>query len=136
MDKHYQEVQGLQAELHKETELEASLKKDLQAREEEIRDLKNSMNKWKEETAAKIAREIEREVENNTHSREEYLNQQKLIIRMEDQISRLKAEQALGRSGSSDSSSVKLLRHLQDRVRLLKMENAKMRSSDDAFGPY
>ena len=135
-EKHFDEIQGLQAALHKESDVEAGLRKELRAREDEIGELKTNMSKWKEETASKIAREIEREVENSNHTREEYLNQQKLIIRMEDQISRLQAEQALGRPGYSDSSSVKLLRHLQDRVRMLKLENAKLRSSDETFSAY
>ena len=135
---HRQELQDMQEALSKETELEASLRQSLREKELEIRELKSGMTRWKEDTASKVAKEVECSLERRfrddyQHSKEEFLNQQKLIIRMEDQISRLKAEQALGHPGSSDGNSVKLLRHLQDRVRQLKHENMKMKSHDESF---
>ena len=142
---HVQELQDMQDALNKENDAESALRQSLRDKEVEIQDLKRSMSKWKDETASKLAKEIEKDMEHSLEkrfrsdyeaSKEEFLNQQKLIIRMEDQISRMKAEQALGKPGTSDTSTVKLLRHLQDRVRQLKVENARLKASDDSFRPY
>ena len=138
---HMEEMQSMQDALSKENDVEANLRQSIREKESEIRDLKTGMTKWKEETASKLAKEVENSIEKRFRddyqsSKEEFLNQQKLILRMEDQISRLKAEQAVGAPGSSDGNTVKLLRHLQERVRQLKYENARFKSQEESMRYY
>ncbi|XP_063724959.1 repetitive organellar protein-like isoform X2 [Symsagittifera roscoffensis] len=103
------------------------LKKKLRIMENEVEDLHKSMTKWKEETAARLSQTFETEMKSlylrkmrEEQEATELLNKQKLLIKLEDQISRLRAEQALGKS--SDPSTAKLISHLQERIRGLKFE--------------
>merc|ERR550532_237664 len=135
---HLQEMNEMQEVVNKETEIESQLRKNLKERESEIGEIKSGMIKWKEETASKLAKEVGYSLEKKLRgdyelSKEEFLNQQRMILRMEDQISRLKAEQAMGGSQSDSSHSVKLLRHLQDRVRQLKFENDRLKTSSSMY---
>merc|ERR1711894_104499 len=133
-----QEMNEMQEVVNKETEIESQLRKNLKERESEIGEIKSGMIKWKEETASKLAKEVGYSLEKKLRgdyglSKEEFLNQQRMILRMEDKISRLKAEQAMGGSQSDSSHSVKLLRHLQDRVRQLKFENDRLKTSGSMY---
>ena len=103
------------------------LKKKLRIMENEVEDLHKSMTKWKEETAARLSQTFETKMKSlylrkmrEEQEATELLNKQKLLIKLEDQISRLRAEQALGKS--SDPSTAKLISHLQERIRGLKFE--------------
>jgi len=103
------------------------LKKKLRIMENEVEDLHKSMSKWKEETASRLSQTFEAEMKSlylrrmrEEQEANEMLTKQKLLIKLEDQVSRLRAEQALGKS--SDQSTAKLISHLQDRIRGLKYE--------------
>ena len=103
------------------------LKKKLRIMENEVEDLHKSMSKWKEETASRLSQNFEAEMKSlylrrmrEEQEANELLTKQKLLIKLEDQVSRLRAEQALGKS--SDQSTAKLINHLQDRIRGLKID--------------
>ena len=103
------------------------LRKKLKIMENEVEGLHRSMSKWKEETTQRLSQAFENEMKSmylrrmrEEHEANELLTKQKLLVKLEDQISRLKAEQALGKS--TDQSTVKLINHLQDRIRSLKLE--------------
>merc|ERR1712150_349674 len=120
-----QEMNEMQEVMNKETEIESQLRQNLKERESEIGEIKSGMIKWKEETASKLAKEVGYSLEKKLRGDYE--------LSKEDQISRLKAEQSMGGSQSDSSHSVKLLRHLQDRVRQLKFENDRLKTSSSMY---
>ena len=103
------------------------LRKKLKIMENEVEGLHKSMHKWKEETASRLSQTFETEMKSlylrrmrEEQEASEMLTKQKLLMKLEDQVSRLRAEQALGKS--NDPSTNKLINHLQDRIRSLKLD--------------
>ncbi|CAH1801741.1 unnamed protein product, partial [Owenia fusiformis] len=135
---------------HKLQTNDKNLEKKLQERDKELRDIQDNMASWKEETAERLARKFEEELNRELQKR---LKERKKVDREMDrrtkdqamEIDELKSEVLrLSSSASSsvsspstsladDSSTIKLLRHLQGRVRLLRTENTSLKqmSSSD-----
>ncbi|XP_061624412.1 trichohyalin [Phyllopteryx taeniolatus] len=119
--------------------LEASLRKQLEAKDMELRQVQRNMTQWKERTAARLACEFEEELTSElercrtklirgrkTSTNEEAAlrseGQRKLSAKHRDCLTYVYA--AAPRS-PSDVASLKLVHYLQSRVKRLRVENQK-----------
>ncbi|KAJ8385995.1 hypothetical protein AAFF_G00178160 [Aldrovandia affinis] len=149
IQEHIEELSSLQrAQLrqgHSESGgVAASLRRQLQDKDGELREVQRSMGRWKEQTAARLARKFEEELTAELERRapRARVEQQRKLHRLESEMRRLTAEygdQSVLHSTSSpsllsvdppatpgppDLATFKLLRHLQSRVRQLRAENS------------
>nr|XP_015221536.1 PREDICTED: uncharacterized protein LOC107079755 [Lepisosteus oculatus] len=145
IQEHIEEVSQLQRVQLKESAAADSqaLRQQLREKNNELRAIQRSMGQWKEQTAAKLARKFEEELSSELErrgSRNRY-DQHKKLLQLESEMKRLSTECADAghlRSASSpslcasasaapaqpDLGSLKLLRHLQSRVKQLRAENS------------
>ncbi|XP_030000065.1 plectin [Sphaeramia orbicularis] len=130
----------------------ASLRKQLKAKDLELRQVQRSMSEWKEQTAARLAckfeEELTAELERKTlKTQDEKLKRPEGMTHSakEAQISvRVPSPHAVDSAASnspSDTASLKLLRYLQSRVKQLRVENQTFHwsptpSSTDLSGSY
>ncbi|KAG7480839.1 hypothetical protein MATL_G00060520 [Megalops atlanticus] len=122
----------------------ASLRRQLRDKDNELREVQRSMGRWKEQTAARLARKFEEELTAELERRapKARMDQQRKLQRLESEVRRLTpgySDSGGVRSVSSpsllsvdppatpgppDLATFKLLRHLQSRVRQLRAENS------------
>ncbi|XP_072164178.1 uncharacterized protein [Diadema setosum] len=112
---------------------ETSLQQQVASKDEELRQIQANMAAWKEETALKMARKFEDELNKELEVRLEESHSGSGSYRSSQSDQRMRSS-ALGTSttsslGSGDSSTTKLLRHLQDRVKHLRMENMTLKQA-------
>ncbi|XP_053336629.1 trichohyalin [Clarias gariepinus] len=150
---HIEELSSLsRVHLHDDDEREgvaARLRRQLRAKDEELRQVQRSMAQWKEKTAARLARKFEQEVTSELERwKVDWLRKRKACRQKSEQHRRLEqleeemrhltasSSEIANVSTSSASSahvpdaamsshdldSYKLLRHLQSRIRLLQAD--------------
>ncbi|KAJ8379321.1 hypothetical protein SKAU_G00000990 [Synaphobranchus kaupii] len=154
---HIEELSSLQRAQLRDSNSEAggvaaSLRRQLQEKDSELREVQRSMGRWKEQTAARLARKFEEELTSELERCKAQLlkerrprarmDQQRKLQRLETEMRQLTTEYGgpgVLRStstpsllsldppaapGPPDLATFKLLRHLQSRVRLLRAENS------------
>ncbi|XP_071259202.1 trichohyalin isoform X4 [Salvelinus alpinus] len=143
--------------------LAASLRRQLQAKDQELRRVQRSMGQWKEQTTARLARKFEEEltaelerckakVLKGRKAPKAQEEKQRKLEKLEGEMRRITGEctdsgaQQSASSpslhigepptspGSSDLASFKLLRHLQSRVKQLRAENQAHACSPSQLG--
>ncbi|XP_071791087.1 uncharacterized protein [Asterias amurensis] len=133
---HLAQVEELQQQTSRLRTNEGALQERLLDKDSELREIQQSMTQWKEETALKMAKKFEEEL-----SRE-------LEIRLQEQINKRDGSSLRGsqtdlrsrhsssgnvspstNSSASDASTIRLLKHLQERVKQLRTENMSLRRS-------
>ncbi|XP_033123543.1 uncharacterized protein LOC117122149 isoform X2 [Anneissia japonica] len=118
---HSEEMESLHQTVMKLKASESALQGRLVDKDSEMRQIQKSMGLWKEETALKMAKKFEEE-----------LNKE-LDMRMQDSFGHhtpVRRSASSDRSASpptQDASTVKLLRHLQEKVKLLRQENLSLK---------
>ncbi|XP_051923686.1 trichohyalin isoform X2 [Hippocampus zosterae] len=116
---HVEELSSLKWAHWSAAGLEASLRKQLEDKDMELRQVQRNMTQWKEQTTARLAckfeEELTAELERKTSMNEEEQ------LRTEGQR-RLSAKAASPQT-SSDVASLKLVHYLQSRVKQLRVEN-------------
>eukprot|EP00062_Callorhinchus_milii_P022234 gi/632979804/ref/XP_007906676.1/ PREDICTED: trichohyalin-like isoform X3 [Callorhinchus milii] len=154
IQEHIKEISDLQRSQHKDSggSQEPLLRQQLREKDNELRAIQRNMTKWKDETASKLACKFEEELTAELEKwKSELLKQRRLskhraehqrkIEKLENEIRRLTLEHgdvshlrsastpSMGFPAESsfrqqDFGSLKLLRHLQSRVKQLRAENA------------
>ncbi|XP_041757045.1 trichohyalin isoform X3 [Coregonus clupeaformis] len=168
IQEHIEELSGLQRAQVREGGdeaggLAASLRRQLQAKDQELRQVQRSMGQWKEQTTARLARKFEEELTAELERCKAKLLKGRKAPKAEEEkqrkLEKLKGE--MGRitgecsdsgaqqsasspslhigepptsPGSSDLASFKLLRHLQSRVKQLRAENQAHACSSSQLG--
>ncbi|CAB1319842.1 unnamed protein product, partial [Coregonus sp. 'balchen'] len=159
IQEHIEELSGLQRAQVREGGdeaggLAASLRRQLQAKDQELRQVQRSMGQWKEQTTARLARKFEEELtaelERKAPKAEE--EKQRKLEKLKGEMGRITGECSdsgaqqsasspslhIGEPptspGSSDLASFKLLRHLQSRVKQLRAENQAHACSSSQLG--
>ncbi|XP_016420945.1 trichohyalin-like [Sinocyclocheilus rhinocerous] len=148
IQEHTEEMSSIsRAQLHMNhddtDELCVHLRRQLQAKDDELRQLQNSMTQWKDKTTARLAHKFELELKAELERRvpEARAEQQKRLERLENEMRHLtgqcqdyneyqSASTAL-QGGTDfqtsrvtqDPTSYKLLQHLQSRIRQLRAES-------------
>ncbi|XP_058889284.1 plectin-like isoform X2 [Acipenser ruthenus] len=166
IQEHIEEISKLQRPLLKDSggsECQ-SLRQQLREKDSELRAIQRNMTHWKDETAAKLACKFEEELNSELEKcKSDLLKQRRMsknkpdhqrkIEKLESEMRRLsveRSETAPLRSASTpslstapppgpqDFSTLKLLRHLQSRVKQLRAENTIYHpgSQDDLAGSY
>ncbi|XP_071259204.1 golgin subfamily A member 6-like protein 25 isoform X6 [Salvelinus alpinus] len=168
IQEHIEELSDLQqAQVREEGDetggLAASLRRQLQAKDQELRRVQRSMGQWKEQTTARLARKFEEEltaelerckakVLKGRKAPKAQEEKQRKLEKLEGEMRRITGEctdsgaQQSASSpslhigepptspGSSDLASFKLLRHLQSRVKQLRAENQAHACSPSQLG--
>ncbi|XP_041083533.1 trichohyalin-like isoform X2 [Polyodon spathula] len=157
IQEHIEEISKLQRPLLKDSggsECQ-SLRQQLREKDSELRAIQRNMTHWKDDTAAKLAAKFEEELNSELEKRmsKSKPDQQRKIEKLESEMRRLSMERSETAplrsastpslstpppSGSQDFSTVKLLRHLQTRVKQLRAENTiyHQGSLDELAGSY
>ncbi|XP_071944545.1 uncharacterized protein [Antedon mediterranea] len=116
---HTDEIESLQQTVAKLKATESALQGRLVEKDKEMIQVQKGMTLWKEETALKMAKKFEEE-----------LNKE-LQVRMQDSHhTPLRRSANSDRSASpspQDANTVKLLRHLQEKIKLLRHENVTLK---------
>ncbi|XP_064209542.1 trichohyalin isoform X2 [Anguilla rostrata] len=161
IQEHIEELSSMQRTQLRDSSCEpggvvASLRRQLQEKDGELREVQRSMGRWKEQTAARLARKFEEELTAELERRvpRTRTDQQRKLQRLETEMRQLTAEYGdpgVLRStstpsllsadppaapGPPDLATFKLLRHLQSRVRQLRAENSVQSCSPTHLGPY
>ena len=92
--------------------------------------MKNQLSQFKQETAERLARQIDKEVSDAVGRRmkSECLVPKQSLIEVQKEKIRVQSELEAAKVEKSESASaLQLLRHLQERVNLLKDENTQLR---------
>nr|XP_029493808.1 trichohyalin-like isoform X2 [Oncorhynchus nerka] len=168
IQEHIEELSDLQqAQVREEGDetggLAASLRRQLQAKDQELRRVQRSMGQWKEQTTARLARKFEEELTAELERCKAKLlkgrkapkaqeEKQRKLEKLEGEMRRITGEctdsgaqqsasspslhigEAPTSPGSSDLASFKLLRHLQSRVKQLRAENQAHACSPSQLG--
>ncbi|XP_070572041.1 cingulin-like isoform X7 [Ptychodera flava] len=137
---HLEELNKLQKAVSKD---DSTLHVELRHKDSELKEIAKNMNQWKEETAQKMARKFEEELNRELDRRmkdqskalvlaykTQLAEQQRQIERKDREIRKLTAEKNSSMdspSQSSDASTIRLMRHLQERVKHLREENMALR---------
>ncbi|XP_077995644.1 uncharacterized protein LOC144449093 isoform X3 [Glandiceps talaboti] len=136
---HLEELNKLQKAVSKD---DSTLHRELRNKDEELKEITKNMNVWKEETAQKMARKFEEELNREIDRRmkdqsrkleitykSQLSDQQRQMERLERELRRVAADKSssLDTSQNSDTSTIRLLRHLQERVKHLREENMALR---------
>ncbi|XP_066294192.1 centrosome-associated protein CEP250-like isoform X2 [Branchiostoma lanceolatum] len=149
---HLDEIGKLQHAVKKDKDEVSTLQHNLISKDEELREIQRNMTAWKDATIKKLAKKFEQEMnlelEKRQHEkdRQAHSSQLKRIEELEEEVQRLSVvrktfqstpttpSRVSGPSSSSqssmaggDASTIKLLRHLQDRVKQLRVENKELR---------
>eukprot|EP00062_Callorhinchus_milii_P022235 gi/632979802/ref/XP_007906675.1/ PREDICTED: trichohyalin-like isoform X2 [Callorhinchus milii] len=145
IQEHIKEISDLQRSQHKDSggSQEPLLRQQLREKDNELRAIQRNMTKWKDETASKLACKFEEELTAELEKRlsKHRAEHQRKIEKLENEIRRLTLEHgdvshlrsastpSMGFPAESsfrqqDFGSLKLLRHLQSRVKQLRAENA------------
>ncbi|XP_071998054.1 uncharacterized protein [Engystomops pustulosus] len=155
IQEHIEEITNLQREQLRESNggENQSLRQQLREKDNELRAIQRNMAKWKDETATKLARKFEEELNaelEKSLSRSKASDTHRTPERMASTVRRLSLERkdsAHMRSASSpslngavsphDFSALKILRNLQGRVKELRADNAGYhgRSMEDLSMP-
>ncbi|XP_035235162.1 trichohyalin [Anguilla anguilla] len=170
IQEHIEELSSMQRTQLRDSSCEpggvvASLRRQLQEKDGELREVQRSMGRWKEQTATRLARKFEEELTAELERCKAQLlkerrvprtrtDQQRKLQRLETEMRQLTAEYGdpgVLRStstpsllsadppaapGPPDLATFKLLRHLQSRVRQLRAENSVQSCSPTHLGPY
>ncbi|XP_054749443.2 uncharacterized protein LOC129254925 [Lytechinus pictus] len=129
------ELDRLQRSLGVLRDSEKTLQQELMNKDEELRQIQSNMAAWKEETALKMARKFEDELNKELEVRLEESHSGSGSFKGSLSDSRLR-NSALGTStpsssvGSGETGTNKLLRHLQDRVKQLRIENTTLKQAN------
>ncbi|XP_041078596.1 trichohyalin-like isoform X2 [Polyodon spathula] len=166
IQEHIEEISKLQRPLLKDSggsECQ-SLRQQLREKDSELRAIQRNMTHWKDETAAKLAAKFEEELNSELEKcKSDLLKQRRMsknkpdhqrkIEKLESEMRRLSMERCetaplcsastpslstAPPTGPQDFSTLKLLRHLQSRVKQLRAENSIYHpgSLDDMAGSY
>eukprot|EP00057_Strongylocentrotus_purpuratus_P015626 XP_011670100.1 PREDICTED: trichohyalin isoform X1 [Strongylocentrotus purpuratus] len=112
---------------------ENSLQQDVMNKDEELRQIQSNMAAWKEETALKMARKFEDELNKELEVRLEESHSGSGSFRSNHSDSRMRnsalATSTPSSAGSGETGTNKLLRHLQDRVKQLRSENTSIKQA-------
>nr|XP_014340656.1 PREDICTED: A-kinase anchor protein 9-like isoform X1 [Latimeria chalumnae] len=118
------------------------LRQQLREKDNELRAIQRNMTKWKDETASKLACKFEEELNAELEkrlSRNRSSDHQRKMEKLESEVRRLSMEtvetshlrcasspslDAVSSPGHHDFGTLKLLRHLQSRVKQLRAENS------------
>ncbi|XP_064646421.1 repetitive organellar protein-like [Lineus longissimus] len=135
---HLDEVTQLQRTANSDKALRAALID----KDNELREIQRNMNTWKEDVAEKFARKFEDELKRELEKRIRDIkrvgkdkdrlsgHQQKEIERLEKEVTRLTQANILNSCSSDcDTNTIKLLRHLQNRIKELRAENTSLKRS-------
>ncbi|XP_013384222.1 myosin-11 isoform X3 [Lingula anatina] len=145
IQEHMDEISQLQASLGKDN----ALRQLLSTKDKELQEIQHNMNAWKEETADKLARKFEEELNKELEKRlKDYkkmqrknTEQQKQIDKLEEEVRRLSFSSTPSPSPGSkspafeDASTIRLLRHLQDKVKHLRNENTSLKLAGGSGSP-
>ncbi|TNM89615.1 hypothetical protein fugu_003849 [Takifugu bimaculatus] len=103
----------------------ASLRKQLQAKDVELRQVQRRMAQWKAQTAARLAFRFEEELTAELERKTSEPDEKMMSGQDKDQMATVcsSAPPLTASSCSSDVASLKLLRYLQDKVKQLRVEN-------------
>ncbi|XP_078680488.1 uncharacterized protein LOC144915723 isoform X11 [Branchiostoma floridae x Branchiostoma belcheri] len=146
---HLDEISKLQQAVKKDKDEVSSLQHNIISKDEELREIQRNMTAWKDATIKKLAKKFEQEMnlelEKRQHEkdRQAHSSQLRRIEELEEEVQRLSVvrktfqstpstpSRVSGPSSSSqsggDASTIKLLRHLQERVKQLRVENKELR---------
>nr|XP_006819364.1 PREDICTED: trichohyalin-like isoform X1 [Saccoglossus kowalevskii] len=141
---HLEELNKLQKAVGKD---DSTLHREIMSKDNELKEIARNMNHWKEETAQKMARKFEEELNKEVNRRmkessrkmetmfkSQLSDQQRQIEKLERDLRRARADQSSASfsssaSQNSETSTIRLLRHLQERVKHLREENMALRRS-------
>ncbi|XP_071848868.1 uncharacterized protein [Apostichopus japonicus] len=122
-EEHDAEVDKLKRSLQKIKLQENSYQEQLQQKDDNMREVQRNMKAWKEETALKMARKFEEEL--NRELEQRMLN---LSLQDDASFSHSSGSRSMDASHSGqDANTVKVLKHLQEKVKQLKLENLHLK---------
>ncbi|XP_022096221.1 restin homolog isoform X5 [Acanthaster planci] len=135
---HLVQVEELQQQISRQRTAEASLQQRLLDKDSELKEIQQSMTQWKEETALKMAKKFEEELSKELEIRLQEASKRDGSYRGSQADLRSRNSSGNGSpstvSSASDASTIRLLRHLQERVKQLRSENMSLRRS--SRGPF
>ncbi|XP_019716768.1 trichohyalin isoform X2 [Hippocampus comes] len=116
---HVEELSSLKWAHSSDAGLEASLRKQLDAKDMELRQVQRNMTQWKEQTTARLACKFEEELTAELERKTSMNEEEKLRTEGQRKLS----AKAASLQTSSDVASLKLVHYLQSRVKQLRVEN-------------
>ncbi|KAJ8043991.1 hypothetical protein HOLleu_11324 [Holothuria leucospilota] len=122
-EEHKSEVDKLRKTLQKMKNQEKILQKQLVQKDEDLQEVQKNMRTWKEETALKMARKFEEEL--NRELEQRMLN---LSLQENGDFSHSPGPRSMQSvHGGQDANTVKVLKHLQEKVKQLREENLQLK---------
>ncbi|XP_061762585.1 trichohyalin isoform X1 [Nerophis ophidion] len=145
IQEHIEELSSLKCFFTNDGGLEASLRKQLEAKDMELRQIQRNMFQWKEQTTARLAckfeeeltAELERKPSNIHQETEKSDGQTRLSTKHQDALYSKYSTcvYAAAPYVSSDVASLKLVHYLQSRVKQLRVENQTCGPTPVKTGP-
>ncbi|XP_038059177.1 restin homolog [Patiria miniata] len=137
---HLSQVEELQQQISRQRTTDSALQQRLLDKDSELREIQQSMTQWKEETALKMAKKFEEELGKELEIRLQETGKRDGSSYRGSQSDRGSRNSSGNGSPSivssaSDASTIRLLRHLQERVKQLRTENMTLRRSSSR-GPF
>ncbi|XP_061907341.1 calcium-binding and coiled-coil domain-containing protein 1-like isoform X2 [Entelurus aequoreus] len=145
IQEHIEELSSLKCFFTSDGGLEASLRKQLEAKDMELRQIQRNMSQWKEQTTARLAckfeeeltAELERKPSNIQEETQKSDGQTRLSTKHQDALYSKYSTcvYAAAPHVPSDVASLKLVHYLQSRVKQLRVENQTCRPTPVKTGP-